>query len=148
MTQMVPVSYVGANYWPRRYTLMAIPRAKLMPLIFSGKYLKFFRLANYAARAVVYRKWSNVSPSHERRQSLLRFAPSIRCRAHYVSIHYSNSTHTPKYRETKVRSRVAELFAPFISLDSPLLLLFIDSLAGAHRLPSIHLSSTSLFPKR
>jgi len=58
---------------------------------------KFFRFANYT---VVYRKWSNVSSSRERSHYFaLRRLPC--CCAHYVGIHYSNSTRTPKYRKVK-----------------------------------------------
>lgn len=126
---------VGANYWC--VILMAVPHVKLMPLIFSRKYLKCS--TNFSAPLItpcVRLFIVNEAMFHHPASAVI----TSLCVVYHVAVHIMSAyitvtphTQTSKYDELKfAAAKFAELFVPFISPDNPLLLLFIDPPTFAH----------------
>lgn len=130
------MAYVDTNC--RWVILMAVPHVKLMPLIFSRKYLKcstnfFAPLIMPCVRLFIVNEAMFHHPASAVITSLyVVYRVAVHIMSAYIIVVTPHTyTHVKVWR-TKVCSRVTELFAPFISPDNPLLLLFIDSPAFAH----------------
>lgn len=114
--------------------LITISYAKLMPLIFSRKHLKCS--TNFSAVLITPRAQlfivNEAMFHHPASAVITSLCVVYHVAVHIMSVYITVTLHThAKVWRTKVCSRVTELFAPFISPDSPLHLLFIDSPAIA-----------------